>query len=89
MVCPSVGSIARHAKAKTVGNLGVGGASAVAWFRNRANGGARKEARTEEVLKEEEKEVEREEEGGDIRIAARRWGPRHRMVAKRTRVGGG
>jgi hypothetical protein len=41
------------------------------------------------VLEEEEKEVEREEEGGDIRIAARRWGSRHRMVAKRTRVGGG
>lgn len=43
----------------------------------------------EEVLEEEEKEVEhrRREEGGDIRIAATRWGSRHRVVAKRTRVG--
>lgn len=64
----------RYEKRGQRGNLGVGGASRVAWLRNRAKGEARRERerRKEEVKKdkaEEEEEEEAEKEEGDVRIA--------------------
>lgn len=84
--CTIDGAIARkHAKAKTEGNLGVGGASRIAWSRNRAEGdangggtgGGRERGGTPK-------------EGGGRRYTHRsdKVGiARHRVVAKRTRVG--